>query len=78
MLNLFGKSKRFCDGVTRRSFLKIGGLGLGGIALPDLLKAEAASGIQRGVLWPGAGLAHCVALLADQGNAFGQRVGLVS
>ncbi len=47
MLNLFGRSKRFCDGVTRRSFLKIGGLGLGGLALPDLLRAEAASGIRK-------------------------------
>ncbi|HAM72174.1 MAG TPA: DUF1501 domain-containing protein [Verrucomicrobiales bacterium] len=44
MLNIFGKPKRFCDGVTRRTFLKIGALGMGGLALPDLLKAEAASG----------------------------------
>jgi hypothetical protein len=37
----------FCDGVSRRNFLKIGALGLGGIALPQLLHAEAASGIRR-------------------------------
>ena len=30
--------------LSRRSFLKIGGLGLGGLALPNLLKAEAAGG----------------------------------
>src|SRR5687767_13328072 len=35
----------FCDGVSRRNFLKIGALGLGGLALPDLLRAEAASGV---------------------------------
>lgn len=47
MLNLFGKPKKFCDGVTRRTFLKIGGLGMGGLALPQILKAESASGIRR-------------------------------
>ncbi len=38
---------RFCDGVSRRSFLKVGGLGMGGLALPQLLKAEAAAGIRK-------------------------------
>src|SRR5687768_15415327 len=37
----------FCDGVTRRGFLKIGGLALGGLALTDLLAAEAEAGIRR-------------------------------
>src|SRR5262245_52535360 len=37
----------FCDGVSRRNFLRIGALGLGGLALPDLLRAESASGIRR-------------------------------
>ena len=35
---------KFCDGHTRRSFLKIGGiagLSFGGLSLPDLLRAEA-------------------------------------
>ena len=42
MLSLSGtKSARFCDGVSRRGFLRIGALGLGGLALPDILKAEA-------------------------------------
>ena len=36
----------FCDGVSRRNFLKIGALGLGGLALPQLLRAEDASGIR--------------------------------
>jgi len=31
---------RFCDGMVRRDFLKIGGLALGGLTLPDLLRAE--------------------------------------
>jgi hypothetical protein len=41
------KNSGFCDGVSRRNFLKIGSLGLGGFALPQLLSAEAQSGIRR-------------------------------
>lgn len=47
MLNIYGGKQRFCDGVSRRSFLTIGGLafgGIGGFGLADLLRAEAASG----------------------------------
>lgn len=36
----------FCDGVSRRNFLRIGALGMGGLALPQLLQAEAATGIR--------------------------------
>jgi hypothetical protein len=34
----------FCDGLSRRDFLRVGGLALGGLSLPTLLRAEAASG----------------------------------
>ncbi|MBL8796261.1 MAG: DUF1501 domain-containing protein [Planctomycetia bacterium] len=47
MLDLTGNSHSNCEGVTRRSFLKIGSLGLAGLTLPDLLRlraAEAAAG----------------------------------
>src|SRR6476620_12193585 len=50
MLTLFAKnasSRRYCDGVSRRNFIKIGALGMGGLALPQLLKAEAASGVRK-------------------------------
>lgn len=44
MLTIQGeKTKPFCDGVSRRSFLRIGALGMGGAALPEILRAEAAS-----------------------------------
>lgn len=36
MLTIFGKSGRYCDGVSRRSFLTIGGLTLGAFGLPNL------------------------------------------
>jgi hypothetical protein len=40
-------SGRFCDGVSRRSFLQIGALGLGGLTLPKLLELEAAAGERK-------------------------------
>jgi hypothetical protein len=44
VLTLTGGKSRFCDGVTRRSFLQIGALAMGGISLPTLLQAEERSG----------------------------------
>jgi Protein of unknown function (DUF1501) len=63
MLTLLGSRARFCDGLTRRSFLKIGGLALGGLTLPQLLRAEHESGrgrSQRSVImvYLSGGLAH--------------------
>jgi hypothetical protein len=46
VLTIQGRRQRFCDGVSRRDFLKIGGLALGGLALTDLLAAEAAAGVR--------------------------------
>ncbi|MEZ5302633.1 MAG: DUF1501 domain-containing protein [Verrucomicrobiales bacterium] len=41
MLSIAGHSRsRFCDGFSRRDFLRIGSLGMGGLALPGLLQAE--------------------------------------
>ena len=38
MLTIAGRGRSaFCDGVSRRDFLKIGGLALGGLSLPQLL-----------------------------------------
>ena len=47
MLKILGKPLKFCDGLSRRSFLQIGGLALGGASLPDILRAENASGTGR-------------------------------
>ena len=41
MLTIAGSESRFCDGLSRRSCLQIGGLALGGLALPEILRAEA-------------------------------------
>lgn len=40
MLTISGGQTRFCDGLSRRSFLRVGGLALGGLSLPQLLQAE--------------------------------------
>ncbi len=43
MLNIQGHASRFCDGVTRRNFLKIGALSFGAatLSLADIYRAEA-------------------------------------
>ena len=47
MLTILGpRQKSYCDGISRRGFLKVGGFSMAGTAslgLPDLLRAEAAS-----------------------------------
>jgi hypothetical protein len=48
MLSILGGGSKFCDGVSRRNFLKIGALGLGGLALPELLRAESNAGVRKG------------------------------
>ncbi len=44
MLSFTGGPAKNCDGLSRRSFLRVGSLGIGGLSLPDLIRAESASG----------------------------------
>jgi hypothetical protein len=46
MLTIYGRAQRYCDGVPRRDFLRIGalGLGAGALSLADLNRLEAATG----------------------------------
>lgn len=46
MLSILGPQSRYCDGVTRRGFLKIGAFSFGamGFSLADLYRAEARTG----------------------------------
>jgi len=42
MLTFFGSTQgKMCDGLSRRSFLKIGTLGIGGLSMADLLRCQA-------------------------------------
>ncbi len=67
MFNLFSSRKGTnCEGKTRRDFLKVGALGLGGLMLPDLLRARAAAAAEGKStrktsvvwLWLGGGPTH--------------------
>ena len=40
MLTLLAGTHRFCDGISRRSFLRLGALAMGGLSMPSLLRAE--------------------------------------
>jgi hypothetical protein len=42
MWNIQGQGQRFCDGMTRREWLRVGGLSAFGLSLPALLSARAA------------------------------------
>ena len=46
MITIDGRSSRYCDGLSRRSFLRIGalGVGAGALTLADILRAEAQTG----------------------------------
>jgi hypothetical protein len=43
MLDFIGPGPRTCDGVSRRTFLKVGALAIGGLSLPELLRRRAAA-----------------------------------
>src|SRR4051794_24705808 len=40
MLRIQDQGTPLCDGLTRREWLRVGGLGLGGLTLPTLLRAR--------------------------------------
>src|SRR5437868_11152228 len=47
MISLCGSGSRLCDGVTRREFLRVGGLGVAGLSWPDLLRLRAQAATAR-------------------------------
>jgi hypothetical protein len=46
MLTILGQKQRYCDGITRRNFLKIGAFGAG-LTLAGMLRAQAATSTTR-------------------------------
>ena len=46
MLTFLGSSHRLCDGLSRRDFMQVGALGLGGLTLADVLRARANGAVQ--------------------------------
>jgi hypothetical protein len=64
MLRLLGSARKLCDGWTRREFLRAGGLGAFGLALPDLSRLRAAQEAEpRPAGLPGFGKAKACVLL---------------
>src|SRR5687768_15923235 len=55
MLTLTGGKQRFCDGLSRRSFLQIGAFGAG-LTLADMLRLQAAPGAPSGASSPKAAI----------------------
>ena len=61
-----GRSGRYCDGVSRRSFLKIGVAGMASVGLPGLLRAKEETALRAGttrntsviLLWLDGGPSH--------------------
>ena len=43
MFDILGSTNRTCDGVSRRNFLRVGSLAVGGLTLPNLLRSQAAA-----------------------------------
>src|SRR6516225_5987454 len=43
MLAVSGSRTRYCDGISRRNFLHVGAVGLGGLTLADMLRADEAN-----------------------------------
>ena len=43
MLRILGSAKQLCQGLSRRDMLRVGGLGIGGLSLPQVLALQEAS-----------------------------------
>jgi len=63
MLSLNGRPARFCSGPTRREFLRVGGLTLGGLNLSNLIATAESSPIAR----PKAKAKSCLLIFMDGG-----------
>lgn len=63
MLRILGSAKQLCGGMTRRDMLRVGGLGLAGISLSDLLSLQDRSTAQAANPSSGFGRAKGVILI---------------
>ena len=48
MISIPGQSGSTCDGFSRREFLRIGGMGMAGITLADILRLQASASTAPG------------------------------
>src|SRR5438270_1062730 len=68
MLSIPGGVGRTCDGVSRREFLRVGGAGLLGLSLGDILRLQAASATDTPANKTGWGQAKSVIMIFLQGG----------
>src|SRR5438105_4923402 len=68
MLRILGSPKNLCGGMTRRDWLRIGGLGLAGLTLPDVLKLQQAAASEAKQRDPGFGRAKAIILIHLYGS----------
>ena len=63
MLSFLGTGSRLCDRLTRREWLRVGGLGLFGLSIPELLRSGQAAAKTAPPLGSGVGKAKaCIVL----------------
>src|SRR6266849_5647190 len=58
MLNVGSVKVPLCEGLSRRSFLRVGSAGLASLALPSLLRLEAAGAVKE----RGARIRNCITI----------------
>jgi hypothetical protein len=64
MLSILSHGAKLCNGITRREWLRVGGLALGGLTLADVLRLRADSGAQSSrpksviMIWLRGGASH--------------------
>src|SRR5436190_1006848 len=67
MLTIPGAPLRLCDGITRREFLQVGGLGSMGLALPELFRARAQTAGSTRTATSGGRARSCILLFMGGG-----------
>ncbi|MEX2026802.1 MAG: DUF1501 domain-containing protein [Pirellulaceae bacterium] len=63
MLRILGSARQLCHGISRREMLRVGGLGLGGMSLPQILSLQEASAAEAGQHGPSFGKAKSIILI---------------
>src|SRR5580765_5696306 len=68
MLRILGSPKRLCSGLTRRDWLRVGGLGLAGLSLPEVLRLQELSAAESTSREPSFGRAKAIILIHLYGS----------
>src|SRR4051794_29527717 len=68
MLSILGSRGRLCDTIARRELLRVGGLSLLGLSLPDFLRQRSFASDAEVRKLPGFGRAESVILIYLQGS----------